>query len=84
MTLPCEHCHHVPTYKHTEALQQPYRGMWQALVAWEQEINADGLPTPLRAALHRIADEQPDAVAAFAVNTTRTGRDLDEVTREGL
>jgi len=77
--VPCQHCHHLPTFKHLEALQAPYRGMWGAIVAWEQENNPDGLPTPLREALHRIADEQPDAAGVFAVNTTRYERPLDEV-----
>lgn len=69
----CQFCGHEPTYQHREALQQPYRGQWQAICAWEQETNPDGVPTPLRAALTRIADEQPDAAKAIAVRTTEYG-----------
>lgn len=71
----CEHCAHEPSYHHRERLQQPYRGQWQAIIAWEAAQNPHGLPTPLRVALHAIVDARPDRVEARAVNTTEYGRE---------
>lgn len=79
----CEHCGHPPSYKAREALQQPYIGMWQALCAWEQQVHDRGdpiYPRDLRREVYRIADMRPDAQTTFAVNTTRVGRPLNEVT----
>lgn len=69
----CTACGHAPTYKEIEAAQAPYRGMWQAIVAWEAEQNPDGNPSTLRDALHRIASEHPEPAAIVAVRTTEYG-----------
>lgn len=53
----------------------PWKGMWQALCAWEAEQNPAGEPTPLRTAIHRITSEQPDTRNVFAVRTTEYGGD---------
>lgn len=75
--LPCEHCAQMPTYKHVEAQEQPYRGLWQAIVAHVAGMSPD-MPIYQRD-LDRIIvalwDEQPDAKAAFALRTTRYGRE---------
>ena len=81
MAEPCEHCFHEPTFKAVERQQEPYRGMWQAIVAWSTERQQRGdpiYPADLTREIHRIADLQPEAAAAFALNTTRYGRE-DEV-----
>ena len=78
MTLVCQHCQHPPTFKHREQQQQPYLGMWQALVAWERDAHDRGdpiYPQQLRAEIVRIVDQQPEPADTFALNTTRYGRE---------
>jgi hypothetical protein len=63
-----------------------YKGHWQAICAWEQIKSQAGhpiYPQELRAKIHEIAGRVPDPMAAFAVNTTRLGRPLDETTGTG-
>lgn len=63
-----------------------YMGMWQALVAWERDRFEAGHPIyvgEFRAKLTEIAGDRPDMIAAFAVNTTRLGRPLNETTGLG-
>lgn len=57
-----------------------YLGMWsrlcERLSEWEARFGFDNLVVAeVRTALHRIADERPNAVAVFALRTTRYGRD---------
>jgi hypothetical protein len=63
-----------------------YKGHWQAICAWEQAKFQQGdpiYPNELRAKIHEIAGSVPDPMAAFAVNTTRVGRPLNETTATG-
>ena len=71
----CGECGHEFDYKAAEWAREPYRGAWQAICDWEREHNPAGDPTPLRKALYAIADEQPEGQDAFALRTTRYGRD---------
>ena len=77
MSEPCEQCAHEPSYKAVERQQQPYRGLWGAIITRIGDMSPD-LPVYQRD-LNRWAaeiwDEQPDAKAAFALNTTRYGRE---------
>lgn len=78
MSEPCEYCCHEPTFKAVERQQQPYRGMWQAIVAWvgDRQRRGDPIyPDDLSREIHRIADLEPDAAPAVTVNTTRYGRE---------
>lgn len=77
MSLPCEQCAHIPTYHHAEALQAPYRPLWQALCARVTDLSPD-MPIyqrDLNRWLAELWEEQPDAAAIFALRTTRYGRD---------
>lgn len=78
MSVHCPHCAHVMPCGLIEQVQAPHRGMWHAIVAYEQASNPAGEPTALGAEICRIADEQPEARAAFAQNTTRYDRPLGE------
>jgi hypothetical protein len=81
--LPCEHCMQLPTFKHVEQQQHPYRGLWQGLVARVTDM-PEYLPIYRRELdtwLAELWDAQPDAAATFAVNTTRYDRPLEEITR---
>ena len=75
--IPCEHCGISATYKVREALQSPYLGMTQAFIARIAAMSPD-VPIYQRD-LNRwaaeIADENPAAVGAVAVNTTIYGRE---------
>lgn len=76
--LVCEHCKHEPSYQHREALQAPYRSQWIALVAWAADRQRSGLPIypdDLVRTIHRIVDEQPEAVRPVVARTTRYGRE---------
>ena len=79
MSETCEHCCHEPTFKAAERAQAPYRGLWQALVGYVNEMNPD---MPLyRRDLDRLVAEwweaQPEAKGAFALATTRYGREQE-------
>jgi len=79
VSLPCEQCAHIPTYHHAEALQAPYRGLFQAIVARIHDMSPD-MPVYKRDLDRWIAEiweEQPDAKAAFALNTTLLGREQE-------
>ena len=70
-------------YLDADKQQDGYKGHWQAICAWEQVKFQAGdpiYPQELRAKIHEIAGSVPDPMAAFAVNTTRLGRPLDEAT----
>lgn len=80
MTEPvvCEHCAHEPSYQRREAFQAPYRSQWIALVAWAADRQRSGMPIypdDLVRTLHRIVDEQPEAVRPATARTTRYGRE---------
>lgn len=75
--IPCEHCGVPATYKVREELQSPYLGCYQAFIARIAALHPD---TPIyQDDLNRwaaeIADENPAAVGAVAVNTTIYGRE---------
>lgn len=75
--LVCEHCCHPPTFKHREAQQQPYRGLWQAFCAWAIDLPHD-VPVysgDIERKLIALWNEQPDAAQMFALRTTRYGRE---------
>lgn len=77
MSEPCEHCCHEPTFKAVERQQAPYRGLFQAMVSRVHDMSPD-MPVYKRDLDRWIAeiwDEQPDAKAAFALNTTLLGRE---------
>lgn len=76
--LVCQHCKHAPTYEHVQLQQEPYRSQWQALVAWAADRQRSGLPIypdDLVRTIHRIVDEQPEAVRPVTARTTRYGRE---------
>lgn len=61
-----------------DVLDDGYRGMWQALVAWERDAYERGdpiYPQQLRDVLNGIAGDRPDAMRIFALNTTQRGRE---------
>lgn len=75
--VPCEHCGHAASYHVREALQAPYRGLWQALCARVTDTSYD-MPIYKRDLdrwIVEIWNEQPEAKAAFALNTTLLGRE---------
>jgi|GEM_PF-4173448 len=77
MTEPCEHCHHEPSYKAVERQQQPYRGLWQDIVARVADMSPDApvYKRDLDRWLVETWEAQPDAKKAYAVNTTLYGRE---------
>lgn len=59
--------------------EQDYSGMWSALCARLPELEQRfGFDNPVlwevRTAIHTLADQRPDAVKVFALNTTEYGR----------
>jgi hypothetical protein len=78
MTTPCPHCCHTIPYKDVERLQEPYRSSWQGIIAWARDaVDRDMpiYPRDLERELHRLIDGGAVAVEAFALATTRYGRE---------
>lgn len=60
--------------------EQSFSGMWSGLCdmipAWEQRFGWDNpVVHEVRTAVYRLADQRPDAVKVFALNTTEYGRE---------
>ena len=73
----CQHCCHPPTFKHRLEQQQPYLGLWQALIGKVQNVSPD-VPIYKRDLdrwMIELWNEKPEAREAFALATTRYGRE---------
>jgi hypothetical protein len=62
--------------------ERDYSGMWSALceqlTGWEDRFGRDHpVIAEVRQTIHALADARPDAVAIFALATTRYGREGD-------
>lgn len=73
--MTCQHCGLEPTYKAREEQQQPYRGLWQGIVA-----KVHVLPPGQRISREELDrwcvelwNEQPDAAQVQAIRTTEYG-----------
>ena len=81
MSEPCEHCCQEPTFKAVERQQQPYRGLWQGFIARISSVPFNAAPDDrvtrevLECWAVELWNEQPEAKAAFSLNTTLLGRE---------